>query len=145
MENRVPLPTDNIYKFYALFGLLLIIFAFSAAIYTTKMINEQMYLVAVELEELKSLSAPSVRQSAKRAVLELQIEVTKSDRRTYSWGGVILAAIGTMGVMFGFRRWHSVIQPKQDELVELQLMKLRHEVAQLKGGQRRFSGSKARR
>jgi hypothetical protein len=27
MENKIPIPTDNIFKFYALFGLLLCIFS----------------------------------------------------------------------------------------------------------------------
>lgn len=32
MENKIPLPTDNIYKFYALFGLLLLVFTIGAAL-----------------------------------------------------------------------------------------------------------------
>lgn len=145
MENRVPLPTDNIFKFYALFGLLLIVFSFSASIYTTTMINDQVYTAVVDLEELKSIATPSVRESARRAVLERQMEVAKSDRKTYTWSCGLLAVIGMAGVMFGFGRWHSVIQPKQDELLELQLIKLRQEVAQFESGSRRVSYDKARR
>jgi hypothetical protein len=137
MENRVPLPTDNVYKFYALFGLLLVIFALSAGIYTTKTTNDQMFVAIVELEELESIATPSPKELAKRAVIERQMELAKSDRQVFYWGGIALGVMGAIGMMFGFERWHSVIQPKQDELVELQLMKLRHEVAQLKGGARR--------
>ena len=36
MESKIPLPTDNIYKFYALFGLLLFIFAFGGCYIKTK-------------------------------------------------------------------------------------------------------------
>jgi hypothetical protein len=137
MENRVPLPTDNIFKFYALFGLVIIIFAFSASIYTQKNSNDFLGTAVVDLEELKALEAPTVREKARRAVLQRQIDVAVSDRETYKWSLGLLAGFGTICLMFGFSRWHTEIQPKQDELVDLQLAKLRHEVLQLKNSGRR--------
>lgn len=35
-------------------------------------------------------------------------------------------------MLYGFKKWHSEVQPIQDEIVRLQLEKLRHEVEQLR-------------
>ncbi len=139
MESRIPLPTDNIYKFYALFGLLLFIFGFSAVIYLTKSTNDFMAVAVVDLEELKAVSAPSAREAAKKAILTRQIEVAKSDRQGLGYWSEGVAVFGSLLMMLGFSKWHGVVQPRQDEMAELQLTKLRYEVQQLKSGSvRRF-------
>ena len=132
MESRIPLPTDNIFKFYALFGLLLLIFGLSASIYTTKSTNEFMATSVIDLEELKSVVAPSARQGARRQILQRQIEVAKSDKEFFmrACGGV--GAIGLALMLFGFWKWHVDVQPTLDEITQLQLLKLRYEVDQQK-------------
>lgn len=137
MESRIPLPTDNIYKFYALFGLLLFIFGFSAVIYTTKSTNEFMVTALVDLEDLKSKTVPTVREATTKKLLERQIEVAKLDKEVFSNWSIGITALGTLLMFLGFYNWHSVIQPKLDELSELQLLKLRYEVEQQKGQHRR--------
>lgn len=132
MESRIPLPTDNIYKFYALFGLLLLIFGLSATIYTTKSTNEFMVAAVVDLEELKSIVAPTVRETARRQILQRQIEVAKSDKDFFGWACSGVGGIGFALMFFGFRKWHSGVQPTLDEITQLQLRKLRHEVDQQK-------------
>ena len=132
MESRIPLPTDNIFKFYALFGLLIFIFGFSAAIYTTKSANDFLSGAVVDFEELKSLSTSSVRETARRQILQRQIEVAKTDRDFFRLGCSFISACGFWGMIYGFRKWHKEVQPRLDEISELQLQKLRHEVSQLK-------------
>jgi hypothetical protein len=140
MENRVPLPTDNIFKFYALFGLVLFIFCFSATLYNAKTTNEFMSSAIVELEELKAIAAPSSRDTARREVLLRQVDVAKLDKDFYKWACAAIGAVGTLGMVVGFTKWHREIQPMLDEISQLQLVKLRHEVSQLNAGP-----SKARR
>jgi hypothetical protein len=128
MESRIPLPTDNIYKFYALFGLLLLIFGLSATIYTTKSTNEFMSAAIVDLEELKSIAAPTAREDARRQILQRQMEVAKSDKEFFKWGSGGVGGVGLALMIFGFGKWHKEIQPTLDEIAQLQLIKLRREV-----------------
>ena len=128
MENRIPLPTDNIFKFYALFGLILFIFCFASTIYTTKATNEFMSIAVVDLEELKAIPTPSVREAARRQILQRQIEVARSDKEFFQWACAAISAVGLVAMVVGFAKWHKEIQPTLDEISRLQLLKLRHEV-----------------
>lgn len=59
MENKIPLPTDSIYKFYALFGLLLFIFSIGSTIYVSRSTNELVFTSAIEFETLKVIEKPT--------------------------------------------------------------------------------------
>jgi len=43
MESKIPLPTDNIYKFYALFGLLLFITSGLTVVWNSNTTNETIH------------------------------------------------------------------------------------------------------
>ena len=62
MLNRVPLPTDNIFKFYALFGLLLVMFGIGSTLYVSKSTNDLVFGIAVEYETLKADPVRSVSE-----------------------------------------------------------------------------------
>jgi hypothetical protein len=131
MESRIPLPTDNIYKFYALFGLLLFIFGIGATIAQTKLTNDFMVKSYIELELLKAIEKPNPVEALRRTVTERMIEVEKSDKEFFKWGLAFISAVGFFLMIYGFGKWHSRIQPTQDEMLQLQLEKLRREVAAL--------------
>lgn len=137
MESRVPLPTDNIYKFYALFGLLLFIFSFGAAIVNNQATNNQLFQIVVELETIKALPNSGVVDEVKKVVLERKLEIIKSDKRFYKHATGVVIAIATLMMLYGFDKWHKKIQPMQDEIAKLQLDKLRAEVAMLKVADRK--------
>jgi hypothetical protein len=135
VENKIPLPTDNIFKFYALFGLLLLIFALGAAIYENRATNEVIFAAIPESESLNQITQRSLAESAKLAVLQRRIEIAKADKSgmTYLLGGV--GAIGGLVMAYGFRKWHTEIQPTNDrmakvqlEIAELQRDKLKREI-----------------
>jgi hypothetical protein len=130
MESRIPLPTDNIYKFYALFGLLLFIFSCSALIYNNQSNNSRVFEYVMELEAIKTL--PADTGSVRKDVAEKKFELLKSDKKFYINAIGILVGIALWMMFFGFYKWHREIQPVQDEIAKLQLEKLRVEVAQLK-------------
>lgn len=138
--DKIPLPTDNIYKFYALFGLLLFVFSIGATIALSKNTNDNVYKLYVELESIKT---PTVEEMAaykqgphptfvRRALLERLIEVAKEDKKTLEYLLAVVTFVGGLGVIYGFGKWHKEIQPVQDEMLSLQLEKLRLEVAALK-------------
>lgn len=131
MESRIPIPTDNIFKFYALFGLLTLVFSFGSSIYLTKSTNELLFTAVVELETLKALPHTSPVDEVRKQVLQRKIEIASDDKKTLQAGCGLLAGFAVVGLVYGFRKWHSEIQPVQDELARLQLRKLRAEVGRL--------------
>lgn len=132
MQSRIPLPTDNIYKFYALFGLLLVIFGSGALIYVNQSTNDLVYETTVEYYTLKSIpeEARSLSQEARFQVLDSKLDVAKRNKGFYA---IIIGAIivgGAYMIWYGFRIWHTVIQPMQDEITRLNIKKLKQEVGE---------------
>ena len=130
MESRIPLPTDNIYKFYAFFGLLLVIFSVGAVLYVSKSTNELAYTNAVEYSVLKADPLRSLPQETRFQLLERQLEIAKQNKKLFDTvlGGFI--GIGLVMIFYGFKKWHLEIQPIQDEITRLNLKKLKQEVGE---------------
>lgn len=121
MENRVPIPTDNIYKFYALFSLLLFVFSIGSSIYVTKNTNDELLKIAPDLIRLEQLSHPTIVDEENKKLLAKKMRVTISDKETFTWGLVLVAGLSILGMTYGFQKWHTVVQPRQDRLLELQI------------------------
>jgi hypothetical protein len=131
MENRIPIPTDNIYKFYALFGLLVFIFALGSTIYVSGLTNDFLFTAIVDVEGLKAIEKPTSVELAKRKTLERRIEIAISNKDFYIRALGVIGGIAVISMFFGFSKWHRTVQPIQDEITRLQLEKLRREVAEL--------------
>lgn len=136
MESKIPVPTDNIFKFYALFGLLLFVFAFGSVLFVNRTSNELIYAVVPELEGLKQIAKPTPVDAAKIALLQKKLEINKADKdaEIKLLGG--LGGVAFLMMLIGFWNWHSKIQPVIDEtakvqleIAKLQLEKLRRELA----------------
>lgn len=128
MESRIPLPTDNIFKFYALFGLVLTIFGIGSILYSNKSTNDFVFQVAVEYETLKVDPARTFQQEARFQLLERKIKVMKNDKTFYLSCLGIVVGIGIFTLGYGFIKWHTEVQPIQDEITRLNLKKLQREV-----------------
>ena len=134
MESKIPLPTDNIYKFYALCGLLLFITGVASVVYMQKTTNALLFDAIVAYEELDNKEHPSATEIKKKEVLERQMKIAVSDKDffTNALGCLLGISICLMGI--GFWRWHTVIQPKQDELIDLQIQKAKQDISSLRRG-----------
>ncbi len=124
MQNKVPLPTDNVYKFFALFGLILLIFSLGATIYITKEANVQLIDIATQLDSTSSNNFSDETKS----IIEEYRNVIISDRDGFNDLLVGLAIFGTLLGLFGFSIWMFKIQPQQDKLVAFQLEKYKYEI-----------------
>jgi len=143
MLDRVPVPTDNIYKFIALFSLVVLVFSSWQIISVTTASNAIVIKNYPEIVELQSLEVRTLAQEAKLAVLEREKEVVVKDRKLFvnilSW----VIAFAFYGIIYGFWVWRREIQPMVDaqnkaqlELLQLQVEKLRLENQKLEGSQR---------
>lgn len=135
MDSKIPVPTDNIFKFYALFSLLLFVFAIGSTLYVNRTTNDQLVSLLIDLETLKAEKGPTQPQQFRKAVVTQQLDVLMSDKRFYKWSLATLAALAALGMAYGFRKWHLEIQPVIDEaakvqldIAKLQLAKLQWEV-----------------
>ncbi|RZI82162.1 MAG: hypothetical protein EOP38_16920 [Rubrivivax sp.] len=132
MTPTVPVPTDNIFKFACMFGLALIvscIFAFVST-YTAALDRKVKYS-----EALIPLEAKTQRTKAEDDMLVMNkklIEVTKSNEKFSNGAIALVFAFGSLLSWYGASKWHSVIQRRDDRLVELQLEKLEAEIAKLR-------------
>lgn len=106
MESKIPLPTDNIYKFVALFSLLLVISGFGLVTYATNSSNSIVFDHWVELEMLQAIEKPTTEQRARLKSIEKKVEVAVSDKDTYKSLAFMMILIGTAGGFFGFGYWH---------------------------------------
>jgi len=125
---KVTVPTDNIYKFYSLFGLILIIFSFSTLIYTNQSRNDAIFKIIIEQEMLNAEIQPTTTQQAKKSVLARKLEIIESDKWFYLISISILVCIAGYLIYYGFSQWHNKIQPLQDELIELSIKKLKKDL-----------------
>ncbi len=130
MLNRVPLPTDNIFKFYALFGLLLVLFGVGATLYVSKSTNNFIFEVAVEYETLKANPVRSISEEARFQILQKKFEVSRKDKNFFNTSLAIIICIGICMMLYGFKKWHTEIQPIQDEIARLNLKKLKKEAGE---------------
>jgi hypothetical protein len=128
MQNRIPLPTDNIYKFYALFGLILFIFGFSSMIFLNKSTNDLVYKTVISVEALESIDKRSPIQEAELAIIKKKQKIALSDKQFFLYCIGCLIGGALLLMYYGFHRWHTKIQPLQDELTELTVKKLRNEL-----------------
>lgn len=121
MESKIPLPTDNLYKFVALFSLVLLISAFGTILYATNATNAVAFEHWVEIESLQAQEALSVEQASRLKALERKIEVAVADKETYVRSAQIISALATLGIFFGFGYWYKRLQPIADEMAATQL------------------------
>jgi short subunit fatty acids transporter len=121
MDNRIPLPTDNIFKFYALFSLLLLVFSVGSVLYVNKATNEQIVSLLVEYKTLETEKSLDPVKALRKDILERQIEVILSDKRFYRHSLSILMGLSVLGMWYGFSKWHKVVQPVFDEMHQVQL------------------------
>ena len=128
MHSKIPIPTDNIYKFYALFGLFLFLFSGYLFIQIHHSFNDIGFSHFVEYEVLKDIKKPTKEQDARKAILERKLEIAIVNKKTFLRAVGVFMGIAICLMAYGFFRWHKVIQPIQDEIMKKQLEKLELEI-----------------
>lgn len=120
MENKIPLPTDSLYKFVALFSMTILIGAFYLTFYAGESSNAVVYENWSELASLQSLEKPNAEQAARKEMLERKIEIAVENRKTLVKLAAFLAGVGTLGVYVGFAFWIRKQQKVADQIAENQ-------------------------
>jgi hypothetical protein len=132
MNPSLPIPTDNIYKFVCLFGLVLVISSIYAyvATYTTSLDRKIKYL-----EVVIPLEAKSQRSKSEEDLLALNrklVEVTQSNQKSATKMTSAVLGAGLALSLIGAVKWYVKIQIRDDKLAQLQIEKLQAEIEKLK-------------
>lgn len=140
MESRIPLPTDNLFKFIALFAMFVFVSSFVTMLYQTEKTNELIFTTYVEQAALSDKEKPTASDEARKLMLEKRLDLALSDKLFFRWLLAGVAAIAFWSAVYGFFRWHRHVQPMLDEaqriqidIAKLNLIKLQIEVEKLQG------------
>lgn len=145
MQPNVPIPTDNLYKFQALFGLAIIISAMVGLYLTYATTNAELIAVSDRFYELEKeqladqqeavaigATVASDARSADaakgvKAVLEKRVEIAIQNRQTYLLTLAVVIFLAAVLAGSGFWKW-AQIQPLHDRLLQLQVQKAEKEL-----------------
>lgn len=132
MTPSLPVPTDNIYKFACLFGLVLFVSAFFGFIasYTSALDSKIKYAgIVIPLAQKANRTETDEQMLAMHKKL---LDLTKTNERTSYVVVTVVATIGLLLSVWGAERWYGQIQARDDKLAELQIEKLEAEIAKLR-------------
>lgn len=124
MQPSIPVPTDNLHKFMATFGLVLIVFSVGAMIFAYNSAHRELISIAETYLALEDKTGKSVQEM--KELLEKRIDILASNRVFYLFLLTLPFAVGWVMAWTGFERWRK-LQPLHDELLELQVVKARIE------------------
>jgi hypothetical protein len=128
MQPNIPLPTDNIYKFAALFGLVVFISTMLAMAYLTGKNNELVFKYFEESLSLEAQENPSIADIVKKVLLERNLDVNVAALTIYWYIMWITSGIAASFSVCSGLYWYKRVQPKQDELLNLQIEKMKREI-----------------
>lgn len=131
MTPTMPMTTDNIYKFATLLGFALLASVVFLCLYLTEKYGEIAFNDLVELQLLKSKDNPSKEETIKINALEKKDKALADNILSLLWGAAILAILGIFFFLWGGICWLRRVQPKQNELLDLQIVKTKLEIMEL--------------
>ncbi|WP_413284237.1 hypothetical protein [Vibrio sp. MA40-2] len=123
IRASAPLPTDNIYKFFALFGLVIMVTGCVMFSSMHEQYNERIYSAFLEASRLEQIEKPSALQEKQLEVAETRYEISISDKGFYVTISGIITALGVILMILGFYHWMMYIQPEADRFLKVRLEK----------------------
>lgn len=128
MSLSVPSATDNIYKFYTIFGLTLIVASILGLVHVVQSGNAKVYQLAKDYDTLVPKDEKEQKLSATGAVIDEMLKQHGDDQFAMKavLYGVLIIGGGFTGR--GFHKWRKEVQPMDTRLKELQIKRLEQEV-----------------
>ncbi|WP_447928736.1 hypothetical protein [Vreelandella sp. EE27] len=142
MNQKIPVPTDNIYKFCATFGLVVMVVSLTLMIVNVNTANQVIFDSAKNYYDLRSQEGPFIDEREK--LIDHQLKIAVNNRDFGKWGLAFIFLMGFFCSCFGFYSWLRKLQPIHDEILELQRRKLELEVRLLKQSKRKIHFNRRR-
>ena len=129
MNPNIPLPTDNIFKFYAMFGLVIMLTTSIMIFVRNEEYNQRAFDRYTPMKLLEANENLEDHQTLELYLHEKKSEIDKSNKNFELSLYIFLFFLpGMISTIYGFYMWHTKIQPKQNMLIDLQLEKLEAEI-----------------
>ncbi len=129
MNPNIPIPTDNVYKFYAMFGLVIMLTTAIMFFIRHEEYNRRAFDRHVPMKLLEAKKDLSDQQKHELYLYEQKAGIDKSNKKLeLSLYMFLFVLPGALLTIYGFFMWHNKIQPLQDRLIELQLERLSIEI-----------------
>ncbi|MGE4259752.1 hypothetical protein [Shewanella sp.] len=132
MNPNIPIPTDNVHKFYAGFGLVVFIASLIATVYVQNSTNEKIMKWFEESAKIEKLEKKAEVDLAQLQRIEELIDITKKDKKTFLYFLISSSFFGLFVAGWGFQAWEKKIQPLIDKKLELELELLELEITSKK-------------
>ena len=131
MVPQLPVPTDNIYKFYALFGLALFVTSAVILVTANDLFDQRILEYFASIWEYQADGAVTDFEEGQIKNFELLIDIARSDRDVAMVASSVIGAVGFTAMLVGFARWHRIIQSQNDRLAELEMKHRELQIEQL--------------
>lgn len=129
MNPTISIPTDNVYKFYAMFGLVIMLTTAIMFFIRHEEYNRRAFERHVPMKLLEMTENLNDRQEHELYLYEQKATIDKSNKKFELRSYMFLFFLpGVLLTVYGFFMWHTKIQPMQDSLLELQLERLKAEI-----------------
>jgi len=119
MLEKFPVPTDSLYKFVALTGLILFILPFILVVQVTNSANDTVVRTYLAIDSLHRDPEFAKRDTGEIALLRRQRDIAISDRKTAVILCAVVAAAGALMMLYGFGAWKRLIQRHADQIAIL--------------------------
>ena len=131
-NGSAQLPTDNLYKFLSISGLLAVILSVWGIVTINTQANREFIEQKLEVFRVKVDSTSSPFDKAKAGLLDREADIRMKDKKIIMNCLSILAGLGVVGMFVGFWMWSKHIQPISDSTARMQLEILSLQAEKLK-------------
>lgn len=128
MTDRLPIPTDNIYKFYALFGMVVLLTSAIMFFVRHEHYRSTSFDNYMQIADLENKEEISARDKLEIESLVKMRETLKKDKDFELEVYTYAFSMGMFLSIVGFYFWHTKVQPRQDALIDLEIKRLRNEL-----------------
>ncbi|WP_415911643.1 hypothetical protein [Neptuniibacter sp. QD37_11] len=122
MSPGLSVPTDNIYKFYTLFGFTLLVSTLLGYVYVYDSSRTKMVQWTLEILEYEAGGSGEVVNPEKKELLLQLVNVEKENRQTYQKVLALVSGFALFLFVIGLYKWQNEVQPREDDLYKLRIL-----------------------
>lgn len=121
MLDKLPIPTDSLYKFIALTGVILFVLPFILIVQLNNHTNDTVIRTILKEDSLQRSTPPNGRDTAQIAILQKTRENAIFGRELGAFLAGMVITIGAYLMWHGFLNWKKLVQRHADQIAILEV------------------------